>query len=279
MADAPPAPMDFRELTTARTILVVDPEFEASVRTLGLPEPAAIADLFSSAPAEAGRSATARVALPGHVEHLQLRRVVHGGALGRLWGHRLLGLARPISELRVTAALRGRGAAVPRPIVVAGWRAAPLWSAVFGTLHIDDTLDGVAWLATLPATGAIADACAAAGRAVKAFHDAGGHHADLHVKNLLLRTRDGAPEAFVIDLDKARAGAPPDARRRMRELARLYRSLLKRGLTESIGESGRCAFLDAYLDGDHELGRALLRHWPAERRRVARHALGYGASS
>jgi tRNA A-37 threonylcarbamoyl transferase component Bud32 len=113
---------------------------------------------------------------------------------------------------------------------------------------------------------------------VRSFHEAGGRHADLHVKNLLLRSRDGELEVFVIDLDKAHAGAPPDARRRMRELARLYRSLLKRGLMERVGEKGRGAFLSAYLAGDRQLGRALLRHWPAERRRVARHALGYDAS-
>ena len=67
----------------------------------------------------------------------------------------------------------------------------------------------------------------------------------------------------------------PDPARRMRELMRLYRSLLKRGVFEQVGSSGREAFFAAYTDGDTDLASALLRHWPREQRRVARHAVGY----
>jgi Ser/Thr protein kinase RdoA (MazF antagonist) len=110
---------------------------------------------------------------------------------------------------------------------------------------------------------------------VRRFHDAGGRHADLHVANLLLRGHPDAPEVLVIDLDKARAEPVPDPRRRMRELARLYRSLHKRRLLGRVDPRSRAAFLQAYLDGDAALGRALLAHWPAERRRIAWHALLY----
>jgi 3-deoxy-D-manno-octulosonic acid kinase len=175
----------------------------------------------------------------------------------------------------VTAVLRQRGAPVPRPILVAGWRADPLWSGVFGTLHLEGALDGVAWLATDAAPEAIQAGAGAAARAVRQFHDAGGHHADLHVKNLMLREREDGPEVFLIDLDKARADAPPDSARRMRELMRLYRSLLKRGLHERVGALGRNAFLAAYVCGDDALGRALLSHLPREMRRVRRHARSY----
>lgn len=265
----------FRERCEAGSTLVVDPEFEDAVLALGLSEPATIQRLLAAAPAEVGRTGTAIVALPGRTERLHLRPVVHGGASARAWGRRLWGLARPIAELRVSAALRARGAPVPRPIFVVGWRASPLWSAVLGTLHIEGTRDGVAWLENARDASAIEAAAAAAGRAVRRFHDVGGRHADLHVKNLLLRESTSGPEVFVIDLDKARADPTPDPKRRMLELARLYRSLRKRGLLERVGEQGRAAFLAAYLDGDDALGLALLDRWPAERRRVARHALGY----
>jgi 3-deoxy-D-manno-octulosonic acid kinase len=275
---APGEVATFRKRDEQGARLFVDAEFEDALHELGLPAPARVERLLAAAPAAQGRAATATLELPGRPERLHLRPVVHGGALARLWGRRLWGIARPVTELRVSATLRARGAPVPRPVCVIGWRAAPLWSAVLGTVHLEGGEDGLAWLARSPDPPRIASVAAAAGRAVRRFHDVGGRHADLHVKNLLLRDSQGSPEVFVIDLDKARAEPVPDAGRRMRELARLYRSLHKRQLLERVGHAGRNAFLGAYLAGDAALGRAMLAHWPAERRRVARHALGYGAT-
>ena len=79
----------------------------------------------------------------------------------------------------------------------------------------------------------------------------------------------------MIDLDRARAGAPPSAARRMRELMRLVRALHKRGLAEQVGARGCAAALSAYCGGDRALRRALLAHLPHERRRLARHAWAY----
>jgi aminoglycoside phosphotransferase (APT) family kinase protein len=121
----------------------------------------------------------------------------------------------------------------------------------------------------------IAACAAAAGRAVRAFHDAGGHHADLHLKNLLVQPGE---RVLVIDLDRAKVGDPPPAARRMRELMRLYRSLIKRQVFDRVGARGRAAFFDAYTDGDPQLSAALLEGWPRERRRVARHQRGYRGS-
>lgn len=266
----------FLRSTDAEGTLVVHPEFEAAVRGLGLPSRDALAALFASAPASKGRSATAIAALPGRAERLHLRPVRHGGLLGDLWGERILGLSRPIDELRVTETLRELGAPVPRGVLVAGWRARPFWTAIVGTIQIEGTRDGEAWLEDSPSPTERLGGAEAAGRAVRRFHDAGGRHADLHLKNLLVR-QDGC--VFVIDLDRAQAGEPPDAARRMRELMRLYRSLLKRQLFEQVGSEGRKAFFDAYTGGDASLARDLMSHWPRERRRVARHALGYRNSA
>ena len=49
----------------------------------------------------------------------------------------------------------------------------------------------------------------AVGAAIRRFHDAGGEHADLQVKNLLIDERDGRSEVLLIDLDRARAAGPP----------------------------------------------------------------------
>jgi hypothetical protein len=64
----------------------------------------------------------------------------------------------------------------------------------------------------------------------------------------------------------------------MAQLMRLYRSLLKRDLLRVVGERGCATFFAAYTRGDDALRDALLARLPAERRRVARHALGYRRS-
>jgi 3-deoxy-D-manno-octulosonic acid kinase len=253
---------------------VVESELAGPLRALALWDPAVRARHFAATPAARGRARTALVPLADG-RSLHLRRVLHGGRLAPLWGDRLLSLARPLRELEVTAALRARGAPVPRPLLVVGWRRAPFWSALYGTLHERAAQDGFGFLASGPPPLRLAAAIDAVARAVRRFHDAGGRHADLHLGNLLLRERDGACEALLIDLDRAQAGAPPDAPRRMAELMRLYRSLVKRGVADAVGARGCARFLAVYCDGDRALRRALWARLPAERRRLARHAASW----
>ena len=61
----------------------------------------------------------------------------------------------------------------------------------------------------------------------------------------------------------------------MSELMRCYRSLLKRGLLDGVGQRGCVRFLAAYTGGDRELRSRLLARLPRERAKIAIHALGY----
>jgi hypothetical protein len=94
----------------------------------------------------AGARATAVVSLPRRGERLHLRPLHHGGVLRALARDRLLGLARPLAELRATARLRAAGAPVPIPVLVAARRTRGFYHAVVATIHEEDTLDGVALL-------------------------------------------------------------------------------------------------------------------------------------
>ncbi len=253
----------------------VDPEFADALTFLGWPAETAVDEALRGA-GSGGRTETAVLALPGHRERVHLRPVRHGGLLGPLWGGAILGVSRPTAELEVTARLLAAGAPVPRPVLVWAHRVVgPLWRAVFGTVHAEDARDGVAWLGAHSERAAIVRAARAVGTAVRRFHEAGGAHADLHAKNLLLRERDDALEVLVIDLDGASVGAPPPPARRMRELMRLVRGLHKRGFAERVGRRGLAAGFAAYCDGDRVLRRALLEHLPREKRRLARHGWLY----
>jgi tRNA A-37 threonylcarbamoyl transferase component Bud32 len=268
-------PVAFRERRTASRALFVRADFENAALALGLLEPGGLERALERAAGPRGRGRTAVVSLPGRSERLHLRPVLHGGWLRPLLRDRLLGLARPLAELRVHARLRALGAPVPIPVLVAARRMHGFQRAAVATVHEEGALDGFALLASPLDAAARQRAASAAGEAVRAFHDAGARHADLHLGNLLLRARGGGFEAWVIDLDRARIETPPGPRARMRELMRLHRSLVKYGLEQRLGLRARASFFASYTQGDRGLRRALLRQLPRERARLALHALGW----
>ncbi len=209
---------------------------------------------------------------------LVLRGVRRGGLLGPWLGGALPTPDRPLREVAVTAALHRAGAPVPRPAFGGGYRSGVAWNGAVATWYEADTCDAEAWLQSGPTHQNLSRALASAGVAVRRFHDAGGSHPDLHAKNLLVRDLTERCEIIVIDLDRAQLVPDLPARARMAQVMRLYRSLLKRDLLRVVGEAGCGAFFDAYVQQDDALRAALLARLPAERRRVARHALGYRRS-
>lgn len=275
-ADASDASQVLRTHRSGARFLRVAAHYEPEVLRLGLLEAGGLERVLASAAGPRGRAPTAIVALDGLSERLHLRPVRHGGLLAPLWGERLLGLGRPLRELRVNARLWARGVPVPRPVLVAGRRCGgPFWSAAYATLHQDDALDAIAFLRSAPERRALLRACSAAGSAVRCLHDAGGRHRDLHAGNLLLRPGGSDPQCLVVDLDRARLVPRVDASARMAEIMRLHRSLVKRGLWDAVGEAGCEAFLESYTEGDRRLRERLLAFLPRERRRLTRHRLGH----
>jgi 3-deoxy-D-manno-octulosonic acid kinase len=273
--DAQP-PRGFTRRESRDVVLVVEQSLVAAVERLRLLEAGGLARACAAAGGPVGRGRVAVLALEGRSERLCLRTVRRGGVLAAWLPAGLASLARPLAELEVTARLRTAGAPVPRPALVVGERRVGRgWDAAVGTVYEEDTVDGLAFLSASPTPARVLRAARAVGNAVRRFHDAGGRHADLHVKNVLLRERDQAVEVFVIDLDRARATEEVEPRARLAELMRLYRSLVKRGLLERVGPRGCAAFFAGYVRGDRALRRALRAGMGRERLRLALHGLHY----
>src|SRR5262245_35156396 len=135
--------LELRVLRAGCVRLWVEASLAGPALELGLLEPAGMERLLSRGGGAPGRGATAVLQLPGRAERLQLRALRRGGALARLRSDRLLGLARPLEELRVTAWLAGTGAPVARPALVVARRWGSGWRAALGTLHEEATQDGV----------------------------------------------------------------------------------------------------------------------------------------
>jgi len=256
--------------------LVVAEPLERAVLALGLLETGAAPHPLERESGGTGRRANALIELPDHSARLHLRPFHHGGWLRGITGDRLASLKRPISELVVNARLAEAGAPVPRPALVVGRRrGSGLWSATIGTLHEEGCRNGLEILAARPPHDRLADIAHVAGVALRRMHAAGGCHADLHLGNLLVREPHGAPEVLFVDLDRARRVRDVPPRRRVAEMMRLYRSVLKRGYGDVATREIVARFVDGYCAGDLALRAALVAALPPERLRVAIHRIGY----
>jgi hypothetical protein len=198
-----------------------------------------------------------------------LRRYRHGGWLAPLTGERFLGTGRFHREFDLGRRACATGVPTPRPVAV-GWRRAGLTRrGCLATLEVAGARDLLAVLSEAPSPAARRACAHAAARAVRALHDAGIIHADLHLKNILVgpdpegRAPGGAageaatvPHAWIVDLDLARReGTPLPLRARVPNLARLARSAEKhRRAGLALGEAEGEAFCEAYF-GDDAAGR------------------------
>ncbi len=216
------------------------------------------------------------LSLPALGERVLVRELRRGGAFGALVASPRDAWKRATRELGVTASLRNRSAPVPEPALV--WRDGN--RCAVGTVFVRDSRDALAWLSACRSIEELLTGLRALGEAVRRFHDAGGSHPDLQIKNLLVSGASGAePEGTVIDLSGAPQPADLTPARRMRELMRLFRSGAKRGCLARVGKVGLATFFSAYVAGDRTLRRALWRALPREYARVKRHALLYPGGS
>jgi Lipopolysaccharide kinase (Kdo/WaaP) family len=272
-------PTGFRITREPGRVTAADEGLYPALAAAGLLDPSRLVRRLAEAEGgPGGRGPTVVVRLDPDVRVL-VRPLRRGGWLGPWLGASLLGPERPLAELTATAALRGAGAPVPRAAFAIAWRRrGPVWSGALGTLFEEDAQDALAFLASRPCPERLRLALRSAGRAVRRFHDAGGAHADLHLKNLLVRESAGSCEVLVVDLDRARVLSAVGPGERMAELMRLLRSLRKRGLLDAVGRRGCALFFGAYLGGDRVLRRRMRARLGVERLRLKLHAIAYERS-
>jgi hypothetical protein len=160
-----------------------------------------------------------------------IRNYRHGGQLQRLRGAWYASWPpRPFRELAITEELRRRGfrtVEVYAAGVKRGW--GPFYRGCLVSREMRGSKD--LWSALqdpamdLPTRGAILKAAA---ETIVAMHRHGVYHADLNLKNILVRNEHGSVESYVIDFDRAKlflGKLPPFLARN--NLNRLLRSARK----------------------------------------------------
>ena len=178
-----------------------------------------------------------------------------------------MGSGRFFQEVRVTEWARSQGVATAEVLALRVERTRwGLFEADLMTREIENARDLLACLRPGPGRP---PAVAEFGRTpvirsvaalLRGMHEAGLDHPDLNLKNILLQRGTDGPCGYVIDLDRASVKRPLARRRRVRSLARLYRSAEKLGCLGGEIRLGDCLrFIKYYSGEDRGLEQELRR--------------------
>ena len=176
-----------------------------------------------------GRAALYTVTLPDG-GHGLVRSYRHGGWFRRLTRDWFIGRPlRPFAELAVTATARERGLAVPEVLAALVARVCGPW---YRGWLVTRELEGARDLwAVLQGDLSVAEKqllLGCVGRLLRKMHTSGIDHADLNLRNILVRANSPRPDVHLIDFDKARLyQGPVPVARAQRNLRRLLRSVNK----------------------------------------------------
>lgn len=216
-------------------------------------------------PSYEGRTALSRIALDDRSgEAALVKHYCRGGLFRRLLRDRYFGRRRFLRELEAGEAARARGVpAVEILALVVEKNGVFTHRADLVTREIRDAVDLREYIERTFPTGDGDQArrtessealLSAVASLLRKMHDAGMYHADLNVKNILVREDDGTPRCYIIDLDRARCRRSVSTTERLKNLGRLYRSLEKTGLApHRISEPDMRRFVELYCRRDPEL--------------------------
>ena len=223
----PSPPPGYESSVVGRAQLVARAELADDVRAaLGNATLHAWASRQPGARAMEGRATAWATRLPGGAE-VVVRHSRHGGMLAPFTRDLFVAPTRAPHEL--SAALRLAAAGVPTPEVLA-YAVYPAWGPFARADIVTRLLNGVAlpevWPATLTVdhTWVLVEAIA---KLLELLRQAGAHHPDLNVRNVLILNAAYAPAAVVLDVDRVVFGAPGDVELAERNLKRLLRSMGK----------------------------------------------------
>jgi len=271
MSASPSLPRCFRPYEDGRFVMYLRAGFEDALADLMDPLATLWRRLERATPVARGRGNVAIWPLSDREERVVLRRYAHGGILGGLLGHRFWGMSRPIRELAITEYAREGKASVPLALGAVIERLTwPTCRAVFVTAEVPAAEDLVHFCFRMghdsgpDAAREKRRVLAEVARQVRALHDAGIEHADLHLKNLLLHDDGkGGPRVALIDLDGSRPQSPGGEAFRLRNLMRLARSLRKlRVARAAITPTDGLRFVREYLRGQRDAAQKLRAWWP-----------------
>ncbi len=248
-----------------------------------------------------GRTSCKTLVMEGlGAESFVVREYWHGGMIGKIFRDFFCDEMRPVRELSVCeAASRGGINTTEIIAIVINNILGPLYKFRLVTRKIAGSVDLIELLLSsgesprrllsgenrlLKQKRGIIDKLA---KAVHDMHDMGIYHADLHLKNILVQSDvGGLVNVYIIDLDKSRQYEKISFRKRMNNIMRLDRSVVKMRRNNSdqfstaspfpVSKSDRLRFLKKYLEFDKKSVKPLRYYIKSYGKTHALHRLWWG---
>jgi tRNA A-37 threonylcarbamoyl transferase component Bud32 len=210
---------------------------------------------------DVSRGATVRLSFPEIADgKYMLRRSVRGGILGKLIGRTFTGIrTRMFCETALTAYAARMGIPVADIIIASKEPIKPfLYHGWVLTKEIPDSQNLSSYLNSQPQTLSFEKnkekrtVLASLAKCIARMHDSGIYHGDLHIGNILVQIPPGEdPRIYLIDFDKSKVVERMSLPKKIKNLMRLYRSVVKRpNLLKKLNYNDIQRFLYAYFGGD-----------------------------
>ncbi len=175
-----------------------------------------------------------------------VRTLMHGGVFRHITGKRFLQPNRTLRELKVSAYLAAHGISTPEILAVRLIKEGLFYSIDVVSRFIPDSEDLLVHFEKDHTDNL--ELMKKSGSLIRAIHDLGVYHTDLHIKNLLM---DSSGNLWVLDLDKAyQFDLLPEFMKQM-NLKRFIRSIKKRQTKGRIHLPDKWA--SSFLDGYHRI--------------------------
>ncbi|MDR4507717.1 MAG: hypothetical protein MRJ65_05685 [Candidatus Brocadiaceae bacterium] len=218
-------------------------------------------------------------------DRLIIRSYRHGGLFGKLFGGIFFNTQRPLNELSINEIALRKG--VPSAEVIAVTKK-NVWGCFYTANFISKEVSGAIDLIQFfkeSSSDSIQkhkkSILYTLAKLVRKMHDAGIYHADLHLKNILLKQNpNGEFHAYIIDLDKSVVFPNLSIGRRIKNLLRLDRSLEKlRWFSDEasaskknlISKTDRIRFFKSYM----LYNKTIDRDWKKSFRRYRSHHVSH----
>ena len=202
-----------------------------------------------------------------------VREYWHGGMVGKIFKDFFCDGMRPVRELSVCeAASRGGIKTTEIVAIVKNKVFGPLYKFRLVTKEITESIDLIELLLhsgenrLFKQKKQIINELA---KAVNDMHNVDIYHADLHLKNILVKSDPGGGvQVYIIDLDKSKQYEKIGFQRKMKNILRLDRSVVKLrrknqelfSKTFPVSNADRVRFLKKYIELDSESVKPL-RHY------------------
>jgi len=162
---------------------------------------------------------------------------------------------RMIDELIISEMALNKGLAVPQIIGVllqpkglGFYKGFIIMREIYNSLNVSDYLKTVVAHDNARLFHRKKDLIETISNSLIQFHNCGFYHSDLNITNLVLQRDDAEKlKIWIIDLDKAKYYKELAFAKRINNLIRLNRSVIKLGLDKIITSSDRLRFLKSYL--------------------------------